>query len=145
MNLSNEHVLSAMTPEAVANVRSLESELLNMPNIRLPMWHLFHVGTYSRTAMIPAGCVATGALIKIPTLLIVSGHVSVYVDDSHVTELTGYHVLAGFAGRKQAFLAHSNTYLTMLFPTQAQTVNDAEREFTDETDLLLTNRQKSGL
>ena len=44
--------------------------------------------------------------------------------------------MLGAAGRKQAFLAITDTALTTTFPTAAVTVEEAEAEFTDETDLL---------
>jgi hypothetical protein len=48
----------------------------------------------------------------------------------------GYAVLPASAGRKQAFVAQADTRLTMVFPTSAKTVEQAEREFTDEIYLL---------
>jgi hypothetical protein len=65
--------------------------------------------------------------------------VIVYVDGAPV-HLQGHAVLAASAGRKQAFLARVDTHLTMIFPTRAKTVEDAEREFTDEVDLLASRR-----
>jgi hypothetical protein len=84
----------------------------------------------------------TGALIKIPTVLIISGAVVIYLDGA-AQELHGYHVFAASAGRKQAFVALADTDLTMLFPTAAKTLEAAERAFTDETDLLMSRRDTS--
>ena len=42
------------------------------------------------------------------------------------TDLCGYHVIPASAGRKQVFVAHADTDLTMLFPSHAATVEDAE-------------------
>jgi len=53
----------------------------------------------------------------------------------------GYHVCLGQSGRKQAFYALKDTYMTMLFPTGAATVDAAERQFTDECEKLLSRRE----
>ncbi len=56
-------------------------------------------------------------------------------------EVAGYTVFSASAGRKQAMVALTDTYLTMLFPTDAKTVDEAERAFTDEYDLLVTRKE----
>jgi hypothetical protein len=122
---------------AVAKVRQLESMAGDMPQVPIATEHTFHAGIYARTIMIPAGVMLTGALIKIATVLIVSGNAIVYMD-GEPSEVAGYVVLAASAGRKQAFVALSDTYLTMAFPTDAETIDQAEREFTDEFDLLMS-------
>jgi hypothetical protein len=130
-----------MTPQQISVVREVESVVLNLPQIDIETEHEFHAGIYSRTIMIPAGVVLTGALIKIPTVLILSGDATVMIGDSEV-RLTGYGVLPAEAGRKQMFIAHQDTYLTMLFKTDVTTVFDAENEFTDEAENLGSRREK---
>ncbi|MNJ15212.1 hypothetical protein D3C77_94540 [compost metagenome] len=132
--------LPTMNSDEVAKVRALESHLAQMPQVPITTQHHFHAGVYARTIRIPAGVMLTGALIRIPTLLILSGHATVFIG-GEACELAGYHVLPGQAGRKQAFLAHTDTDLTMTFATQAKTVEQAEEEFTAETNLLLSRRQ----
>lgn len=132
--------LPAMTSEEVARVQALESHLMQLPQVAIATQHHFHAGLYARTIRIPAGVMLTGAMIKIPTLLILSGHATVFIG-GQAQDLAGYHVLPGRAGRKQAFLAHIDTDLTMLFATTATTVEQAEEEFTDEADLLLSRKQ----
>lgn len=95
---------------------------------------------YARTIKIPAGVLLTGALIKRTTMLVISGHVTVFVGEGAI-EVRGYQVLPASAGRKQAFLAHADTFVTMLFPSEAASVEAAENEFTDEADRLLSRRQ----
>ena len=129
--------LPAMSDDALAKVRTLETALLAAPQTDLSTDHLLHAGMYARTICIPAGTALTGALIKRATVLIVNGHATVYTGDGTL-ELAGHHVLPASAGRKQAFIAHADTWLTMIFPTQAVTVEEAEAEFTDEADRLLS-------
>ena len=84
----------------------------------------------------------TGALIKLATTVILSGDVSVF--NGEVAErMTGYNVITGSAGRKQAFHAHEDTHITMIFPTKAKTVQQAEEEFTDEHDRLMSRIGKN--
>lgn len=127
--------LPPMSNEAISKVRELEAIILDMPQADLTTHHVFHGGMYARTIMIPAGVVLTGALIKISTMVIVCGDVTVYVGDKAM-ELYGYNVIPASAGRKQVFLAKSDTWVTMLFPTDAVTVAEAEAKFTDEIDIL---------
>lgn len=129
--------LPAMSDEAVAKVRELEKHNATLPQVEIATQHIIHGGLYARTIRLPAGVLLTGALLKIPTLLILNGHVTAYIG-GETLELCGYHVLPGSAGRKQAFLAQADTVMTMLFPTQAKCVEDAENEFTDEADKLFS-------
>lgn len=131
--------LPSMTSEAVGMVREAENRMRAMPQINLPVSHSLHAGMYHRTVTIPAGVGVVGALIKIPTLLIVDGHCTVFIGGGEVT-LEGHHVLECQPNRKQVFEAHSDTHLTMIFPTQAATVEEAENEFTDESALLQSRK-----
>lgn len=129
--------LPAMTSNAVARVRALESEVLQLEQKPIATHHLIHAGLYHRTICIPAGVVLTGALIKRATTLIFHGDATIATGEDTI-RVTGHHVLAGAAHRKQAFLAHADTWLTMSFPTAAKTVEQAEEEFTDEAHLLFS-------
>lgn len=133
--------LPAMTQDQINKVEVLEHfsrALCEQENI--PTEHLIHGGMYARTVHMPVGTVLTGALLKLPTVLIVAGDCAVFIGEETI-ELRGYSVLPGSAGRKQAFLAHTDVSMTMLFPTQATTVAQAEQEFTDEYELLMSNFQ----
>jgi hypothetical protein len=146
--MSDVTVLSASVPAMSASdvqkVGRLEASLRDMEQVPIQTTHHFHAGVYARTIRIPKGVVITGALIRIPTMLILSGHASVFVGGDTI-ELRGYHVLPASAGRKQVFLAHTDTDLTMIFPSCAKTVEEAEAEFTDETDLLMSREQQENL
>ena len=137
-------ILPAMSAADVDKVGRLESQLRAAEQVPISTTHHFHAGMYARTIRIPAGVVITGALIRISTMLILSGHATVFIGGETI-ELVGYHVLPASAGRKQAFIAHADTDLTMLFPTCATTVEEAEAEFTGETDLLMSRQQPGNL
>lgn len=131
--------LITQSTAAIQAVRALESALLASPQVNVPIEHSLHAGVYARTARIPAGAVVTGAEIKVATVLVLSGDATVYTGDGEI-RLTGYHVIEADAGRKSAFLAHADTALTMLFASRARSVDEAEREFTDEFDALASRR-----
>ena len=132
--------LPVMGQNEVDGVRQLESAAMLLPQVHVPTYHVFHAGMYARTIKIPAGVALTGAQIKIPTILIISGDTLIYGENG-ATRYTGYHVALGKCGRKQAFYALQDTYLTMLFPTDATTVDAAEREFTDEYEKLFSRKE----
>lgn len=129
--------IPAMSLEAVTRVRQLEAANMQREQTPIVTHHLIHAGMYARTITIPANTVLTGALIKRATILIFNGDATVTLGDG-VKRLTGYHVIAASAHRKQAFLAHTDTQLTMLFPTQARDIESVEAEFTDEAELLFS-------
>ncbi|HEX9449754.1 MAG TPA: hypothetical protein VF920_17330 [Dongiaceae bacterium] len=140
--IPTENFISPMSQAALGKVRELEARAVQLPQENIETWHMFHAGMYARTVKIPAGVMITGALIKIATILIVSGDAIIYVDGG-AKELHGYTVFSASANRKQVFVALTDTYLTMLFPTKSKTVEAAEAAFTDETGLLMSRRDIS--
>lgn len=138
--LVNSAPLPPCTPEALKKLQEIENQLLALPQVEIETVHRLHAGVYSRTIKIPAGVAVAGVMIKCATQLIISGHVRLTCGDK-VVELEGYHVLNGTPGRKQIAYAIEDTYCTMLFATNAETVEEAEEEFTDEADKLLTRKE----
>lgn len=128
-----------MSPQSIDKVRQLEGIVREAPQVPIDTLHTIHAGMYARTVFIPAGALITGVLIKIATLLIVAGDALVYVDGGPM-ELRGYNVVPASAGRKQAFLAQTDLYLTMIFPSDACDVEEAERQFTDEVNSLASRQ-----
>lgn len=135
-------VLPATSPEMVARLSALEELLIGNEPFDLPTQHVIHAGMYARTVAMPAEMVLTGALIKRATLVIVSGSAGVLVGEEWL-RLEGLNVIPASAGRKQVFVSYSPVTITMVFPTMARTVEDAEREFTDDADRLLSRRQNA--
>lgn len=128
-----------MSIEAIGKVRQLEMNFANMPQVPLKTSHVLHAGVYARTITLPEGIFITGALIKRSTSLIVMGHCLMYLGHNTV-EISGCGIVAASANRKQAFHALKETHLTMMFATNATTVEEAENEFTDEGDLLMSRQ-----
>jgi hypothetical protein len=92
--------------------------------------------------MIPKDVALTGALVRRSVNLIISGHVIVYIGNDEAREYKGYAVITAMPNRKQVFIAKQDTYLTMFFATEAESVEAAEDEFTDEVGNLMS--RKSG-
>ena len=131
--------IPATSAEALEKIDDVQSKLLAAEQIDLATEHILHGGMYSRTIRLQPGVIITGALIKIPTMLIFKGHADVLLGDEWV-EMNGSCVICGSAGRKQVFVTRSETELTMIFPTKAKTVEEAEAEFTDEAGRLMSRR-----
>ena len=129
--------------QALADVHALEQRVLALPQTPIRTDHVLHGGMYARTILIPADTVLTGALIRVPTMLVIAGDTLIYLDGEAV-RLSGHHVLPASAGRKTAFVTIADTHVTMLFPTAARTVEEAEAEFTEEADGLGSRRDRAG-
>jgi hypothetical protein len=117
--------------------------ILRFPQISIATEHVLHGGMYARTIRLDPEVVMMGSLIKLATVLIVSGPCSVLIGDERV-ELDGYNVIPGCAGRKQLFVTRGQVEMTMIFPTQAKTVEEAENEVFAESDLLMSRKDGSG-
>jgi hypothetical protein len=104
--------------------------------------HILHGGMYARTIRLEAGVVMMGSLIKLATILIVNGATSLVAGDDRV-DLDGYNVIPGCAGRKQLFVTRGPVEMTMIFPTQASTVAQAEDGVFAEADLLMSRNDGS--
>lgn len=130
-------VISSMSELAIENVRAVEGLSSKMEQVPLVTEHVLHAGLYSRTVTIPAGGMVTGVFVTTPTLLIVNGDALIYRDIGlEPIHVLGYQVIPAGANRKQLFMAKEETTLTMIFATQAKTIEAAEDEFTNETHLL---------
>lgn len=129
--------LPLMSDALLANLTNVQDRLLELPQIDIQTEHVIHGGMYTRTIRLGTGVVLMGALVKIPTMLIVSGRTKVFTGENWI-ELDGYHVIPARAGRKQIFVTSQETNITMIFRTDAKTVEEAEEEFTDEATALMS-------
>lgn len=122
----------------------LQSYLLSLPKdvfpqVPLPVEHFLWGGMYVRTVRRDLGSVTIGSLITKATILIVNGSCSMLIGDRRV-DLEGYNVLTGSPGRKSMSVARGPVEMTLIFPTSASTVEDAENEIFVEADLLVSRR-----
>jgi hypothetical protein len=128
-----------MSPEQIECVRQFEALALTCEQVPIETQHVLHGGVYTRTIKIPAGVLITGALIRVPTTLTISGD-CVALIGMHEHRITGYAVLPASANRKQVFSALTETMLSMAFRTDAVTVEQAEEEFTEEAERLISRK-----
>lgn len=144
--LSQEEVsVSALMPPsatALATLALIHERTLEFPQCELVTEHILHGGMYARTIRLGPGTIMNGSLILAPTILIVQGSCDVLGGES-VTRLEGFNVLPGMAGRKQTFLTHGPVEMTMIFPTQARTIREAEDEIFAEVDQLMSRKDGS--
>jgi len=139
--------IPAMSDEAIGRVREFEKAVMQREQMPIVTRHMIHAGMYARTIKIPAGVVITGALIKRATILIMNGCVHIATEGGEQVGgeqvFEGYNIIAASAHRKLAFFAHTDTYITAIFPTEASSVTDAESEMTDEVDLLVSRHSEN--
>lgn len=141
LSITHNHIPS-MDIMAINRVRKIEEMALSMPQIEISTSHIIHSGMYARTITIPTGVMITGVLIKIATILIIQGNVIVYIGEEKL-ELCGYNILPASANRKQAFFALTDVHMTMIFPSEAKNIFDAEEQFTDDADKLISRKDTS--
>ncbi len=134
--------LAPTSPEMLATLQMVHEELMRYQQIPIATEHVLHGGMYARTIRLEPGVVMEGSLIKRATLLIVNGSTSLIAGDEAM-ELEGYNVLPGCAGRKQLFVTRGCVEMTMIFPTQAKTVEEAENEVFAEAELLMSRSDGS--
>jgi hypothetical protein len=137
-------VVPAMSEEALAKVRTLQAELAKFPQVPVRMHHVLHGGMYARTCYVPANHLAACCLVKVPTILVLSGVADLYVGKDEPLRLEGdaedHIVVPASAGRKQVFYSVTDIALTMVYVTNAKTVEEAENELTDEAETLASRR-----
>jgi hypothetical protein len=138
-------VTAALVPPSPATLDKLaqaQEIILARPQVTAATEHLFHGGMYARTMRLIPGVWMIGSLIRLATVLIVHGDCAVIVGDEQV-ELSGYNVIPGCAGRKQLFWTRGPVEMTMIFPTHAQTVTEAEDEVFAEAEQLQSRKDSS--
>ena len=127
--------------EVIEYLTSAQNEMLKEEQVPIFTEHVLHGGMYARTITMPPWTRLIGAYIKVPTIVVTVGEGLVSVG-MKARWVRGYQVIAGSAKRKQAFVTLGQPLvITAMFPTQAKTVAEAEAEFTDEAELLLSRRQ----
>jgi len=139
--MNNLEKMGPTTPAINEYFEKLCTEVEQLPEAKVRTEHHLHAGMYSRTLYVPAGSMVVGLKIQVETQLICAGHFQL-TDGTTTKEFEGFHVLEGFAGRRAAAYAITNSAFTMCFPTKAKTVEEAENEFTDEHERLLTRKEK---
>lgn len=136
------NILEPASPETLKKLGIVHEKIIQYEQVPISTEHVIHGGMYVRTIRLHPGTIMEGSLVKLATILIVSGDTAI-LDGDEMAELTGYNVIAGCAGRKQIFATRGEVGITMIYPTQAQTVKDAEDEVFAESDILMSRLDNS--
>ena len=134
------NTIPATTQESIEKVIAVEDRIRQCEQINIRTEHIFHAGLYIRTVRLGQHIMFASALIKVPTLVVVNGRCDLFIGDQWI-QLDGYNVVPASAGRKAIYLTRSMVEITMIFPSNAKTVEEAEAQFTDEADHLLSRSQ----
>lgn len=133
------NALPSITPESLEKLLAFEQKVMEQPQLHFQTEHVIHAGMYARTVRLAPGTLIVGVLIKVPTILVVHGKALVFAGEKWY-RIADYQVIPASANRKQVFFAIEMTELTMIFPSEAETVRQAEDEFTDEVEKLVSRR-----
>ena len=136
---SSTAVLTPSSPSMLDKLNQADALIRSCPQVEIVTEHLIHGGMYARTIRRGPGVVAVGSVVLRATILIVSGDCSM-LDDGRRIDFVGYNVIAGFPGRKSFSLTHGHVEMTMIFPTSAKTVEEAEKEIFGEAEELMSRK-----
>lgn len=136
-------MLKKVTNESLNCINGMVQFMLqNLTQADIEIKHDLCGNLYSRYCFIPKDVVVVGALLKVPTLLIVNGDCVIF-DGEKTQRVTGYKMLQGQAYRQSAFRALEDTSLTMLAVVEGcSTVEEAEKFITDQSALLTNHRKE---
>ncbi len=135
--------LAPPSQESLAKIEIVHQALLQIHDVEISTEHVLHAGMYARTIRLEAGVVMVGSLIKVATILIIHGSTSLYAGGDEFVALEGFNILPGYAGRKGMFVTHGPVQMTMLFSTQATTVEEAENEGFAEAEALQSRKDST--
>lgn len=140
-SLARADTLPVTKGEALRRTFEAEAYMLSQPQVDIETLQVLHAGIYSRTVLIPAGVALTGALIKIPTVLTIVGDMFLTAGDKTI-EVDRFACFKCPAGRKQIMVAKTDCYVTMAFASDSKNEREAEEEFTDEVDKLMSRKKE---
>jgi hypothetical protein len=126
-------------------IERLEGHLLdaeaNGAGVAIEPLHHFADGQVSRTILIPAGTILTGAAHKGAHLNVCCGDITVWTE-AGMKRLTGYQVVPSLAGAKRVGFAHADTWWTSIHPnpTNTRDVAALERAMVETPEALQSNR-----
>jgi hypothetical protein len=126
VTLSDEAISELLSGKVNEKIEKMESELLTLDQIHMPVEHRFINGMYVREITIPKGTILTGAVHKFDYVdIMLSGDIAVATPDG-MKRLTGINIMAGPAGRKRAGYAYEDTRWLTVHKTDATTSEGIE-------------------
>lgn len=136
MQLDDPELLLALTSaQTREKVEHLESHLLTLPQVDIPLIHGFGPGFYARSIMLPAGTVLTGKVHKTRHIFMVTaGDISITTDSGTVRVQAPYMAICE-PGFKRAGFAHADTVCVNIHITEQQDVAMLEAALVESTAL----------
>jgi hypothetical protein len=108
--LELERARAAVEAARLDNIEQLESRMLALPQIEMPVIERFINGMYTREIVIPRGALLTGRVWKNDYVdIMLEGDILIAIP-SGTSRLTGANVCDGKAGRKRAGYAFRDTH-----------------------------------
>ena len=101
-----EIVIAEIPPNTSGELEAMAAgveEMRAAPQVEIKTKSFIHAGMYCRTCLVPKGVAIAGALIKIPTVIMVTGDFAMTCGGRTV-RLKGTHIFRASAGRRQIFL-----------------------------------------
>lgn len=102
--------------EKIQPLLALESELLKLPQVDMPIEHQFCNGLYARTMRIPAGTVATGAIHREESFFLVRSGDLILSTGEESNQLGAGDMCISTPGMKRAVVTLTDVVLTTFHP-----------------------------
>ena len=109
---------------------ALQRDIFSLPDLDMPLQHVFAPGIYLRTIFIPAGGVIIGKIHKHRHGNVLSqGKVAIFTEHGGVEHWEGPVTMVSEAGTKRAVYAKTDTYWTTIHlnPTDTQDLAELEK------------------
>lgn len=108
--------------------------MLEMPQISLPVRHVFSPGVYARELTIFAGCILTGAVHKYEQLNILSSGTMRLLTEEGFKDVSAPFTVVSPAGTKRIALALTDCVWTTILATELTDVAEIEKKFVCKTE-----------
>ncbi len=105
-----------------------------MPQVELPVRHIFSPGVYARELTIYAGCILTGAVHKYEQLNILSSGTMRVLTEEGIKEVSAPFTIVSPPGTKRIALALTDCVWTTILATTETDVHKIEQEFVCKTE-----------
>ena len=112
----------------------LQSAIGDLPEVEMPLQHLFAPGVYIRTIFIPKNCVLVGKIHKHAHANILSqGSVMVMTEGGGIEYLSGPKQMVSLPGTKRAVHALTDVVWTTIHPTNSTDLAEIEDQVIAKT------------
>lgn len=108
--------------------------MLGMPQVSLPVRHIFSPGVYARELTIFAGHVLTGAVHKFEQLNILSSGTMRLLTDEGFKDVSAPYTVVSPPGTKRIALALTDCVWTTILATPETNIEQIEKDFVCKTE-----------